>query len=251
MISNLTNLQNGAFLPGIYRDMECIVLAGGLGTRLRNTIGDIPKCMAEVNGKPFLHYIFQYLIVQQCSRVILSLGYKHEIIIEWIKAESVPFELDYVIEQEPLGTGGGIQLAMNKAERSEVVVLNGDTMFSVDLKAILEYHKAKQADITLALKEMYDFDRYGVVNTNDNGCIVSFEEKQARKQGMINGGVYIINKQALVNKHLPNKFSFEKDYLEAFVAEQKFFGYRGNAYFIDIGIPQDYQQAQEDFKKLF
>jgi D-glycero-alpha-D-manno-heptose 1-phosphate guanylyltransferase len=207
--------------------------------------------MAEVNGKPFLHYIFQYLIAQQCTRVVLSLGYRHEIVTDWLRTETLPFEVDYVIEQEPLGTGGGIQLAMRKARSSEVVVLNGDTMFSVDLKELFAYHCTRHAATTLALKEMFNFDRYGVVNTDDNGCITSFEEKQAREQGLINGGVYIISKKAFLNKHLPNKFSFEKEYLEAYVKEKKFFGYRDNAYFIDIGIPQDYQQAQEDFKKLF
>jgi D-glycero-alpha-D-manno-heptose 1-phosphate guanylyltransferase len=232
-------------------NMECIILAGGLGTRLRGTIGDYPKCMAEVNGKPFLHYIFQYLIAQQCSRVILSLGYKHEVITEWLKTEYLPFEVNHVIEQQPLGTGGGIQLAMQKAATTDVAVLNGDTMFSVDLAGLFQFHREKKAATTLALKEMYDFDRYGVVNTDENGCVISFEEKQARKEGLINGGVYIINKEALLDKHLPEKLSFEKDYLEAFVSEQRFFGYRDSSYFIDIGIPQDYQQAQEDFKKLF
>ncbi|RYD55348.1 MAG: D-mannose-1-phosphate guanyltransferase [Sphingobacteriales bacterium] len=231
--------------------MECIVLAGGLGTRLRSSIGDFPKCMAEVNGKPFLHYIFQYLLAQQCSRVILSLGYKHEVITDWLAEESWPFEIDYVIEREPLGTGGGIQLAMQKASTQNVAVLNGDTMFSVALSKLFSFHEDKKSATTLALKEMFDFDRYGVVNKDSDSHIISFEEKQARKQGLINGGVYIINKQDFLDKVLPQKFSFEKDYLEAFVGEQKFYGYEADAYFIDIGIPQDYRQAQEDFKTLF
>jgi D-glycero-alpha-D-manno-heptose 1-phosphate guanylyltransferase len=207
--------------------------------------------MAEVNGKPFLHYIFQYLIAQQCTRVVLSLGYRHEIVTDWLRTESLPFEVDHVVEQEPLGTGGGIQVAIKKAKTADVVVLNGDTMFSVGLKEFLEYHSTRQAATTLALKEMFDFDRYGVVNIDHTGCIISFEEKQTRKQGLINGGVYIINKEVFLNKHLPEKFSFEKDYLEVYIKEKRFFGYRDNSYFIDIGIPQDYQQAQEDFKKLF
>lgn len=231
--------------------MECIVLAGGLGTRLRGTIGDYPKCMAEVNGKPFLHYIFQYLAAQQCSRVILSLGYKHEVITEWLATQQWPFEVAHVIEQEPMGTGGGIQLAIEAAQTPDVAVLNGDTMFSVNLGALFAFHNNKQAATTLALKEMHDFDRYGLVNTDSEGHIFSFEEKQKREQGTINGGIYIINKEALLAKQLPEKFSFEKDYLEAFTNEHKFFGYRSDAYFIDIGVPEDYRQAQEDFKTLF
>ena len=232
--------------------MECIVLAGGLGTRLRGAIGgDTPKCMAPVNGRPFLHYIFEYLATQQCTRVILSLGHKHEVILNWLKTEQRPFEVDYVLEQEPLGTGGGIQLALLQAKNEHVAVLNGDTMFRVSLKEQLNVHLANNAEATLALKQMHNFNRYGVVNVNENNCIISFEEKQQRESGLINGGVYIITRTAFLTRELLEKFSFEKDYLEAFVTERKFYAYPDDSYFIDIGIPQDYEQAQQDFKIIF
>lgn len=231
--------------------MECIVLAGGLGTRLRGAIGDFPKCMAPVNGKPFLHYIFTYLQQQGCKRVILSLGYKHEVITEWLKEHNWPFEISHVIEHEPLGTGGGIQLAMREAKEENVAVLNGDTMFQADLDDMLAFQKHMGAEASLALKEMKDFDRYGVVKLDNRYVITQFEEKQQRESGLINGGVYIINKKSFLDKGLPEKFSFEKDYLEAFVSEGKLYGYKNDGYFIDIGIPQDYEQAQEDFKRIF
>ena len=232
--------------------MECIVLAGGLGTRLRGAIGEnTPKCMALVNGQPFLHYIFEYLATQQCERVILSLGHKHEVILNWLKTEQRPFVVDYVLEHEPLGTGGGIQLALLQAKAEYVAVLNGDTMFRVSLKEQLALHIARQAETTLALKDMHNFNRYGVVNIDKNNCITSFEEKQQRENGLINGGVYIINRTAFFTRELPEKFSFEKDYLEAFVTGGKFYAYADNSYFIDIGIPEDYEQAQHDFKTLF
>lgn len=231
--------------------MECIVLAGGLGTRLQGVIGQYPKCMALVNGKPFLHYIFRYLEEQNCTRVILSLGFKHEVVIEWLAKETCRFAIDHVIEYEPLGTGGGISLAMTKATEDNVAVLNGDTMFSVDLPSLFQFHTVKQADTTLALKEMFDFERYGVVKTNDLDCITAFEEKSHQEHGYINGGVYIVNKDSLFAKSLPAKYSFEKDYFETYLAEAGFFGYKSEAYFIDIGIPEDYQKAQEDFKEMF
>jgi D-glycero-alpha-D-manno-heptose 1-phosphate guanylyltransferase len=231
--------------------MEFIVLAGGLGTRLRGAIGDFPKCMAPVNGKPFLHYIFTYLQEQGCTRVILSLGYKHEVITMWLKEYSWPFEISHVVEYEPLGTGGGIQLAMQEANDENVVVLNGDTMFKVNVKEQFAFHQQMNADTSLALKEMADFDRYGVVNVDDKNAITAFEEKQHKDEGLINGGVYIINRKAFLDKKLPEKFSFEKDYLEAFVNEGTFYGYKSDSYFIDIGIPQDYEQAREDFKTIF
>jgi D-glycero-alpha-D-manno-heptose 1-phosphate guanylyltransferase len=231
--------------------MECVILAGGLGTRLRDTIGDYPKCMAPVNGKPFLHYLFVYLQEQGCRRVILSLGYKFEVITDWLRRHSWPFEVAYVVENEPLGTGGGIQLALQEARNENVAVLNGDTMFQVDLRDLFDFHEDMQAGTSLALKRMENFDRYGVVNEDSKHRIVSFEEKQHRDSGLINGGVYIVNRRYLLDKDLPNKFSFEKDYLEAFIDEQKFFAYKSEAYFIDIGIPEDYNKAQEDFKTLF
>lgn len=233
-------------------NMECIVLAGGLGTRLRGTIGEnVPKCMAPVNGQPFLHYLFEYLATQPCERVILSLGHKHEMILDWLQTEQRPFAIDYVLEHEPLGTGGGIQLALKQAKGEHVAVLNGDTMFRVALQEQLNLHLVKDAETTLALKEMHNFDRYGVVNCAANGCITSFEEKQQRDRGLINGGVYIISRNSFLLRELPEKFSFEKDYLEAYVPEQKFYAYTSDSYFIDIGIPQDYEQAQEDLKTMF
>lgn len=230
--------------------MECVVLAGGLGTRLQSVIGLYPKCMAPVNGNPFLHYIFSYLQTQGCTRIILSLGFKHEVITDWLKTEQWAFAIDYVIEETPLGTGGGISLALTKATAEDVVVLNGDTMFRVDMQAMLAYHASKNAATTLALKPMQEFERYGVVRTDEHGCITAFEEKKYYAEGLINGGVYIVNKAALATKHLPEKYSFEKDYFEAFVHEGNMYGFVSDAYFIDIGIPADYEKAQEDFKTV-
>jgi D-glycero-alpha-D-manno-heptose 1-phosphate guanylyltransferase len=231
--------------------MESIILAGGLGTRLQGVIGAYPKCMAPVNGKPFLAYLFEYLAQQKCTRAILSLGYKHEVVAEWLATQLLPFSVDYVIEQEPLGTGGGIQLAMKEGREEHVVVLNGDTMFQVDLTEQMNFHKGRKAETTLALKSMRHFDRYGVVNVGASGVITSFEEKQYREEGLINGGVYMINKSAFLAKQLPEKFSFEKEYLERYISEEKFFGFKSQGYFIDIGVPGDYANAQNDFRTLF
>lgn len=204
--------------------------------------------MAEVNGKPFLEYILDYLAVHGCTSIILSLGYKHEVITAWLKTRQYPMQVSHVTEQEPLGTGGGIQLALKAAVSANVAVLNGDTMFNIDLEKMMTYHEQKGSATTLALKNMHRFDRYGVVNTNADGQITAFEEKQYKEEGYINGGVYIINKEAVLSKQLPEKFSFEKDYLEKYVDENRFYGFLSDSYFIDIGIPEDYARAQNDFK---
>lgn len=231
--------------------MECIILAGGLGTRLQSVIGAYPKCMAEVNGQPFLYYLLEYLKQQSCAKVILSLGFKSEVVLDWIKNKDFPFSIEHVIEEEPLGTGGGISFALSKATEENVVVLNGDTMFQVPLQEMMQAHIANNAGTSLALKKMYDFDRYGVVLFNDKGCISSFEEKKKQTEGYINGGAYIINKNYLTEKALPKKYSFEKDYLEKYVVDSTLYSYQSDAYFIDIGIPTDYEKAQVDFKELF
>src|SRR5437879_39499 len=109
--------------------MEAIILAGGLGTRLQGVIGAYPKCMAPVNGRPFLSFLFDYINQQKVTRVILSLGYKHRVITDWLETQDLHFELDYITEKEPLGTGGGILAAMEEAVTDDVIVLNGDTMF--------------------------------------------------------------------------------------------------------------------------
>lgn len=231
--------------------MEAIILAGGLGTRLRGVIGEAPKCMAPVNGKPFLAYLFRYLEQQGCTRVILSLGYKHDAVTAWLSENTFPFSIDFVVEQEPLGTGGGIQLALAAAREENVTVLNGDTMFITSLAHMLAHHTTANAATTLALKQMHHFDRYGIVHTSHHGGITNFEEKRYCESGHINGGIYIINRSLFFSKELPSKFSFEKDYLERFVQQGAFSGYVSDGYFIDIGIPADYNRAQEDFKTLF
>jgi D-glycero-alpha-D-manno-heptose 1-phosphate guanylyltransferase len=207
--------------------------------------------MAPVNGKPFLHYIFKYLEQQGCTRVVLSLGYKHEVITDWLGEQQLSIETDHVIEEEPLGTGGGIALAMVKAKAEAVIVLNGDTLFQVDLARLVEFHKDCGAETSLALKEMFRFNRYGSVQVDENDTIVAFEEKGYKEAGYINGGVYCVNRQRFFSRELPMKFSFEKEYLERYVDQKCFLGRVNKDYFIDIGVPEDYERAQEDFKQLF
>lgn len=228
---------------------EAIILAGGLGTRLQSVVSDRPKCMAPVANEPFLKYIFDYLKRENFSHIILSLGHKSEYISEWILTvkEEYPFLISYVIEGEPLGTGGAIKYASEQSQSDNIFVLNGDTFFDVDTHAIELFHHQKQADITLALKSMTNFDRYGSVDTNADGRILQFNEKKYQSQGLINGGTYLINKSIFDRENLSAKFSFEKDILESKIKDLNIFGYPQDSYFIDIGIPSDYEKANIDF----
>ena len=236
--------------------MEVVILAGGLGTRLRSAIGnEIPKCMAPVAGKPFLWYILKYLTRYDVSRVVLSVGHLREVICKWIDdvKNEFPFDFDYAVENEPLGTGGGIRLALNRTLGNDVVVLNGDTFFDVDLNDFWRKHiENERPHVSIALKPMEQFERYGNVRLkSDEKTIYAFEEKKYCKYGNINGGVYIVNKCNCFSPGLPVKFSFEKDVLEADCALCHFLGFRYDGYFKDIGIPEDYAQANDDFKILF
>ena len=228
--------------------MEVIILAGGLGPRLRSEVKDVPKCMALVAGRPFLWYLLTDLKkYKDVSRVILSVGYLREVIIEWITTVKVefPFTFDYVIEEEPLGTGGGIRLAMEKVTEEEAIILNGDTYFAVNLNELVAAHKKQpEAKLTIALKQMKDFDRYGTVTTTKDGRVLKFNEKQPCKEGEINGGVYILSKDDSIFEGQPKKFSFETAVMQEKCGETGcLFGVVQNGYFLDIGIPEDYHKA--------
>ncbi|MBC7536185.1 MAG: nucleotidyltransferase family protein [Ferruginibacter sp.] len=229
---------------------QAIILAGGLGTRLRSSVPDLPKCMAPVAGKPFLHYVIGYLQMQGIHRFIFSLGYLHEVIETYVKTNHPELEAIYSIETEPLGTGAAIRLACNYATEENVLVLNGDTMFKIDVQQMFHFHQSHQAACTLALKPMKNFDRYGVVEINQKNIVQSFKEKQFYHHGLINGGVYAINVTAFLEQEFPEKFSFEKDYLEKYYTSQKMMGLVQDTYFIDIGIPEDFIKAGREFSMI-
>jgi D-glycero-alpha-D-manno-heptose 1-phosphate guanylyltransferase len=228
---------------------EAIILAGGLGTRLRETVPDLPKCMAPVAGKPFLSHVIDHLRMQGIERFIFSLGYKWEVIEDYLQKQYSTLNYTSVIEEEPLGTGGAIQLAIQKFASGNVVIANGDTLFNINLDEVSKMHLAADAECTLALKPMRNFDRYGVVETNGAGKIISFQEKKIYQQGIINGGVYLLNREKFISRLLPEKFSFEKEYLEKFCAEGNFYGSVQDRYFIDIGIPEDFKRAQQELMR--
>jgi D-glycero-alpha-D-manno-heptose 1-phosphate guanylyltransferase len=225
---------------------ECIILAGGLGTRLRDTVPGLPKCMAPIAGKPFLHYLLKYLEKQGITRFILSLGYKHEIIEEFISVQFSHFHAQLSIEKEPLGTGGAIRLACSKCETENAWIVNGDTFFKIDLEEMMNLHTRVNAHCTLALKPMQQFTRYGSVELDKSGRITNFREKQFIEQGLINGGIYTLNIFNFLKEDFPEKFSFEKDFLEKSYETRNIFGSVEDAYFIDIGIPEDYERAQRE-----
>lgn len=228
---------------------EAIILAGGLGTRLREAVPDLPKCMAPVAGKPFLSYVIDYLRMQGIQRFLFSLGHKWEAIEGFLEKEYPTLHYLSVIEEEPLDTGGAIYLAAQKSNSKNILVANGDTLFKINVEELFSFHEEKNSECTLALKPMQHFNRYGVVETDGRGKILSFKEKKFYETGLINGGAYLINRKKFLDRLLPEKFSFEKAYLEKYCSEGNFYGSVQDRYFIDIGIPEDYQNAQTELNR--
>lgn len=214
--------------------MQAIILCGGLGTRLKSVIKDIPKAMAPINGKPFLEFIFEFLKKQNISEVILAVSYKYEVIQEYFKDEFLGIKIKYSIEKEPLGTGGAIKQALEFI-KNKAYVLNGDTFFDINLSKL----KLNESKICLALKAMKDFDRYGTIELNNNAFISSFKEKEFSKSGLINGGIYLLSEDIFHSFNLENKFSFE-EFLQKNYKNLKARAEIFEDYFIDIGVPEDY-----------
>lgn len=228
---------------------EAIILAGGFGTRLQQVVNDVPKPMAPVNGRPFLEYLFEYLHHYGVEKVVLSVGYKAGIIRDHFGDKFNSITVGYALEHEPLGTGGAIKLAMDICTTDHVLVLNGDTLFDVNLTALENFHNEEEAEVSIALRHLSDVSRYGTVKVNDEHRITGFAEKNSEQgEGYINGGIYLVNRKMFSSLEFPDKFSIEKDFFEIYCSGLRMYGFVSDDYFIDIGIPGDYHRAQKELE---
>jgi D-glycero-alpha-D-manno-heptose 1-phosphate guanylyltransferase len=223
--------------------MEAIILAGGMGTRLSKVVTDVPKPMAPVNGKPFLFYLLQWIKKYPIEKIILSIGYKSESIINYFGKSFSDIPVTYVIEEKPLGTGGALKFAFQKTNGTNILVLNGDSYFPINLNKFILGHSKNNHLFSAALKRMKDFSRYGSVKCRGN-TIIKFNEKKFCHDGLINGGIYLINRQFIESKQLPEVFSLEKEILEKEVQTSELKCMIFDDIFIDIGIPEDYLRAE-------
>ncbi|MBN1819300.1 MAG: nucleotidyltransferase family protein [Prolixibacteraceae bacterium] len=227
---------------------EAIILAGGKGTRLRSLVNDRPKPMALINDKPFLFYLLNYLSKHNFTHIILAVGYKHNIIREYFGTNLREIKLSYSIEKEPLGTGGAILKALKKSENPNSFILNGDTYFPVSFDQMEKIANQQNSDLIIALRKLDNVSRYGTVLMDSSNRITGFSEKKGEETpGLINGGVYYLKNSSFLKTGFPEVFSFEKDYLEKFALSHNFNGAVFTNYFIDIGIPETFKQAQSDF----
>lgn len=226
-----------------------VILAGGLGTRLRDTVPDLPKPMAPINGRPFLEYQFDYWIAQGICRFILSVGYRSVNIAGYFGNSYRNAAIEYVVEKEPLGTGGGLLLAVEKlAYLTPFLLLNGDTFFEVNFDELLAFQTETQADFVFSLFRANEAGRYMGIEVDTDGRICSLKSGTGIPGRLANGGVYLVSPMAL--KGLPfipgDKASLEDDIMPALQSTGfRLFGLECKGRFIDIGVPQDYFRAAE------
>ena len=257
--------------------MQAILLCGGMGTRLRSVVADRPKPMADICGKPFLQYLLEMLRDKGITEVIFALGYMGEMIEEYFQDGSAfGLKIAYSYEEEPLGTGGAIRNALLKILEEEVLVLNADTYFPMDYQGLLRFHQENDGDFSLATRAIEDISRYGAVRRDPAGRILAWNEKlgdggqqpgEGSKQpiegnaqqaasaspkslsGEINGGIYVM-KKSLIAEIPEGKQSLEQDCIPKWLSEGKrIFGLPFHGYFMDIGIPKDYQQFITDVEQ--
>jgi len=230
--------------------MEAIILAGGVGSRLKEAVSDVPKPMAPVSGRPFLEYLLDYWSNQGVTRVVLSVGYKHHIIEQHFSGRYKGMAIDYAVETQPRGTGGGLLLALvHLREAGPFLVLNGDTFFEVALAPMHRFHEEKNAEVTIALRSVESNSRYAGVEMDRNNSITAFDNR-VRTSGrtLINGGVYLAERAAFSGMPMAEgrTSSLEDELYPSMLAtRRRLYGYPSQGRFIDIGIPDDYRRAAE------
>ena len=235
--------------------MEAILLCGGLGTRLRSVVSDRPKPMADIAGKPFLHYLVKMLSESGVRHLIFALGYMGEQIEAYFQSgEEYGLSISYSYEDSPLGTGGAIRNALSRVSEENVLVLNADTYFHTDYENLFMQQLKNKAAMTIASRKIEDISRYGAILKDESGRILRWNEKmssdqvEAPRPGEINGGIYVMQK-SLIEKIPEGKQSLENDCIPAWLKDGVYLqAISSDGYFMDIGIPEDYAQFRKDIE---
>lgn len=224
--------------------MEAIILAGGMGTRLRQLVADVPKPMAPIAGRPFLEILMGALARKGFRRVILSLGFMADKISGYFGRRFAGMDLVYVLEDKPLGTGGGIRLALEQVTADHVFVFNGDTFLDLEVDEVESHWKKWQRPLIVG-REVADTERYGRLLVADD-VVTGFAEKGIAGAGLINAGCYVLRRGQLDDFPLGTAFSMEENYLTFAVSRREFDVFVTQGKFIDIGIPEDFLRAQKE-----
>jgi D-glycero-alpha-D-manno-heptose 1-phosphate guanylyltransferase len=223
---------------------DVVILAGGRGTRLQSVPGDMPKPLRPVSGRPFLCYLLDQVRGAGAGRIVLALGYKPEAFDDLVRQE----RLEVSVEPSPLGTGGGLRAALPLLRTDAVMVLNGDSYASADLRLLAALHRRRKARATMLLAETPDASRYGRVEIEEDGAIVRFAEKGEEGPGLINAGVYVLQRSVLEAIPPGRAVSLERETFPSLIGSG-FFGEPGGFAFMDIGTPESYAASAAFFDK--
>lgn len=229
--------------------MKAVILAGGAGTRLREIIKDVPKPMSPIAGKPFLEYLLLQLIRQGISDIIISTGYKGDVIESYFgNGEKWNARLTYSKENKPLGTAGALKKAARLIDDDDFIAMNGDSFLDLNFNDFISFHKKQNAIATIGLICVNDISRYGMVEIDGKGEIIRFTEKNTGKHGFVNGGVYIFKREIVEN--IPaGTVSLENTVLPALIGHG-LYGLMVKGFFVDIGVPNDYLFLCKNYDKF-
>lgn len=223
------------------------ILAGGLGTRLRQVVSDRPKVMAMVAGRPFLTHLLDQLVESGIRKVVLCTGYMADSIRQELGDRYRDAVLAYSVEQSPLGTGGALRQACEILEDRDLLILNGDSYCGCDLAGFIAGRAASGAAAGMVLARVDDVSRFGAVQTDSRSRVESFIEKGAQTgPGWINAGIYLLPVSRIREIPSGGTVSLEREVMPHIIAGG-LYGYQCSGPFIDIGVPDEYQRAQRFF----
>ena len=223
-----------------------LILAGGIGSRLKSKTKQIPKPLLKVNDKYFIKYIFDKLLSVGFHEVFVSISYLKDTFINYIGDNYKGLSINYLIEEEPLGTGGSVKYAFKRLNVKNLMILNGDSYSDFNLKLLIDNFKSNNRN-TILLCKIQNSGRFGNVIFDNNFKIKKFVEKKHLSKGYVNVGTYILDNSILKIKK--NKFSLEKDYFEKCQVFD-FYGYLFEGDFIDIGTSESFRLAQSYFNAI-
>lgn len=228
-------------------EVSVAILAGGFGTRLRSVVNDRPKVLAEINRKPFLAYLLDYLLEYGVASVVLCTGYKGEQVKTEFGEAYGGLRLIYSYERAPLGTAGALSFALPFFSSKSVLILNGDSFCDANLAAFWEWHHESNADVTMLITKMPDTGQYGRVHVDADGRLIRFEEKgYDTGPGWINAGIYLVRRRLLEMVPTDRTVSLEREMFPVWV-KLGLYSFRAPGPFIDIGTPESYALAERFF----
>ena len=224
-------------------ELAAVVLAGGMGTRLRAVVADRPKVLAPVAGRPFLTYLLDQIADAGIQRVVLSTGHLAEQFAAVIGDRYRNISIVYAHEEQPLGTGGAIRFACGVTDADQLLIMNGDSYCDAKLSSYINWHLAGRHDVSLMLAKVNDTSRYGTVELGPDERITAFLEKRPEGgPGCINAGVYLL-RRPMLDQFPAGPSSIERDLFPAWLRERTILGWVTDSEFIDIGIPSDYERS--------